>query len=238
MMRSTSQQAQQRILHANCPYCRIPNQLVVPNSSGHFAFQCGLCAQPFRIRRSLPPVRDISFCHICGSMNTHLLPGMGMPFPSISCRVCGHVLRLQGAVSEREPQTAELLERSMDGPNTFMVTTLRDLRQAVPSRFLRAAVVRPEAEGSPQLRHAALGTDIAALPVQKVDNVTHLREQACCTICLEKFKNGDEVKTLPCLHMFHSGEIDLWLKHNNSCPICKTPVGLATQRNFCSYNSK
>jgi len=42
-----------------------------------------------------------------------------------------------------------------------------------------------------------------------------------CVICLEEFKNGDVVITLPCFHLFHKQCITDWLKRENSCPICK-----------------
>jgi len=42
-----------------------------------------------------------------------------------------------------------------------------------------------------------------------------------CVICLEEFKNGDEVITLPCFHLYHKKCISDWLKLNNACPICK-----------------
>ena len=44
---------------------------------------------------------------------------------------------------------------------------------------------------------------------------------ATCNICLEAFVNGDGVKTLPCLHMFHTSCIDTWLSRKSECPLCK-----------------
>mmetsp|Transcript_25216 Transcript_25216/g.47064 ORF Transcript_25216/g.47064 Transcript_25216/m.47064 type:complete len:113 (-) Transcript_25216:283-621(-) len=45
-----------------------------------------------------------------------------------------------------------------------------------------------------------------------------------CCICLSEFEDGDTVRRLPCLHIFHEDEIDKWLRENNTCPICKTPI--------------
>eukprot|EP00484_Ammonia_sp_Unknown_P000342 CAMPEP_0197022320 /NCGR_PEP_ID=MMETSP1384-20130603/3210_1 /TAXON_ID=29189 /ORGANISM="Ammonia sp." /LENGTH=442 /DNA_ID=CAMNT_0042450343 /DNA_START=121 /DNA_END=1449 /DNA_ORIENTATION=+ len=46
-----------------------------------------------------------------------------------------------------------------------------------------------------------------------------------CSICLEAFKDGEEVRRLPCLHFFHKHEIDRWLKTgNDKCPICRVPI--------------
>lgn len=33
------------------------------------------------------------------------------------------------------------------------------------------------------------------------------------------------MKTMPCMHMYHSKCIDRWLATSNSCPVCKTPIG-------------
>jgi len=50
------------------------------------------------------------------------------------------------------------------------------------------------------------------------------QENRTCCICLEAFKNGDQIRRLPCLHIFHKDEIDHWLHKNHVCPICRTPM--------------
>jgi len=47
--------------------------------------------------------------------------------------------------------------------------------------------------------------------------------QMCC-ICREKFADGDDIRRLPCMHIFHKDEIDTWLKQNHICPICRIPI--------------
>jgi len=42
-----------------------------------------------------------------------------------------------------------------------------------------------------------------------------------CAICRDSFVVGDSVHKLPCNHEFHAGCILLWLKGNNTCPICR-----------------
>ena len=46
-----------------------------------------------------------------------------------------------------------------------------------------------------------------------------------CSICLEEYEEGDEVRRLPCWHAFHAQCIDRWLTHHVECPVCKFEVG-------------
>ena len=48
-----------------------------------------------------------------------------------------------------------------------------------------------------------------------------------CTLCMETFKSGDRLRTLPCLHHYHAKCIDRWLIDTQrgvprSCPLCKS----------------
>ncbi|KAA8518771.1 hypothetical protein F0562_016455 [Nyssa sinensis] len=48
------------------------------------------------------------------------------------------------------------------------------------------------------------------------------QEEGTCVICLEDYKNMDDVGTLKtCSHDFHVGCVRKWLSMKNSCPICK-----------------
>eukprot|EP01066_Platyproteum_vivax_P007871 Platyproteum_vivax@DN3188_c0_g1_i1.p1 len=48
-----------------------------------------------------------------------------------------------------------------------------------------------------------------------------------CTICMEAWKTGDDVRILtPCHHIFHTSCIDYWLIRNAVCPNCKAAVEL------------
>jgi hypothetical protein len=45
-----------------------------------------------------------------------------------------------------------------------------------------------------------------------------------CCISLERIKKGDEIRLLNCKHYFLKKYIDIWLKHNPSCPLCRKNI--------------
>lgn len=46
----------------------------------------------------------------------------------------------------------------------------------------------------------------------------------CCAVCIEPFKVGEVVRTLPCKHTFHKSCVDPWLLEQRSCPMCKMDI--------------
>nr|XP_018675530.1 PREDICTED: E3 ubiquitin-protein ligase At1g63170-like [Musa acuminata subsp. malaccensis] len=53
-------------------------------------------------------------------------------------------------------------------------------------------------------------------------------EDAVCCICLAKYVDNEELRELPCSHVFHKECVDKWLKINALCPLCKIKVGNIT----------
>nr|CAB3265633.1 RING finger protein 150 [Phallusia mammillata] len=45
-----------------------------------------------------------------------------------------------------------------------------------------------------------------------------------CTICLSEFHESEDVRRLPCFHLFHEICIDQWLHTNMQCPICRVSI--------------
>ena len=45
-----------------------------------------------------------------------------------------------------------------------------------------------------------------------------------CIICLNDFDIGENITSLPCLHVFHTDCIKHWLQSNNHCPVCKLTI--------------
>ncbi|CAL5365861.1 unnamed protein product [Camellia sinensis] len=62
------------------------------------------------------------------------------------------------------------------------------------------------------------------IPVYKYEKGTKLvGEDGTCTICLNEYEEGEELRTLPeCMHCFHVACIDMWLYSCSTCPVCRT----------------
>lgn len=54
--------------------------------------------------------------------------------------------------------------------------------------------------------------------------------QSQCMVCLSDFAADEEVRRLPCGHMFHAACIDEWLRRCTDCPICKANVDRAVRQ--------
>jgi len=62
-------------------------------------------------------------------------------------------------------------------------------------------------------------TQLTELPPASADD-----SQRQCMICLDDFKLGETVRTLPCFHRYHKGCVDNWLQRSCACPLCKHDV--------------
>lgn len=72
---------------------------------------------------------------------------------------------------------------------------------------------------------------------KKEENVREGEEEKC-PICLTELETGEEIKRLPCKHIFHPTCIDPWLARNSKCPICKKDVGEGLQGGNSSGNAR
>lgn len=68
----------------------------------------------------------------------------------------------------------------------------------------------------PSLRYQALEA------CESDSDLTYERPECC--ICLAKYKDKEEVRQLPCSHMFHLKCVDHWLRIISSCPLCKQDI--------------
>jgi hypothetical protein len=73
---------------------------------------------------------------------------------------------------------------------------------------------------------AASESTISSLPTEVLaeDNVDDSGLPNQCAICLENLLCGEQVRRLPCKHIYHTACIDEWLRNVSSCPVCKSRV--------------
>ena len=146
----------------------------------------------------------------------------------------------------------------IQGPNGSIVTNMSSLRQQQQGggseRGVRLAgppMTREQlalmmlqfaqhSERASEARRALPQTIVDQLPtwehddsqknsLKKTDNDDiNDNDGKTCRICLMTYENGEVVKALPCLHIYHKECIDKWFTMNRKCPICKMDV--STQR--------
>lgn len=75
-----------------------------------------------------------------------------------------------------------------------------------------------------------------AIPVCKYARAPGDTENATCSVCLTELEEGEDVKILPCKHIYHPQCIDRWLERSKLCCVCKADVlrGPETRRPGCS----
>ncbi|OVA18843.1 zinc finger protein [Macleaya cordata] len=75
-------------------------------------------------------------------------------------------------------------------------------------------------------------SSIDAMPTVKISQ-RHLRTDAHCPVCKDRFELGSEARQMPCNHIYHSDCIVPWLVQHNSCPVCRhelPPQGSSSSR--------
>ncbi|XP_023548050.1 RING-H2 finger protein ATL7-like [Cucurbita pepo subsp. pepo] len=67
---------------------------------------------------------------------------------------------------------------------------------------------------------------IAAIPTMKFNREAfNSVEDAQCSICLGEYEEKEVLRMMPkCGHRFHRSCIDVWLRKQSTCPICRLPL--------------
>jgi len=81
------------------------------------------------------------------------------------------------------------------------------------------------AEGLGEVRRVGMEqAEISLLPVHTYQAAARGDSEGSktdCLVCLNTFSQGDQLRTLPCCHIYHVDCIDEWLKRNAICPVCR-----------------
>ncbi|GKU88270.1 hypothetical protein SLEP1_g2554 [Rubroshorea leprosula] len=67
---------------------------------------------------------------------------------------------------------------------------------------------------------------VAAIPTMLFSRDTFSSlEDALCSICLGEYQEKEELRIMPkCGHNFHLACIDVWLRKQTTCPVCRFPL--------------
>ncbi|KAI3449156.1 hypothetical protein Pfo_005821 [Paulownia fortunei] len=67
---------------------------------------------------------------------------------------------------------------------------------------------------------------VAAIPTMKFNREAFSSaEDAQCTICLSEYQEKEVLRIMPkCGHSFHLSCIDIWLRKQSTCPVCRLSV--------------
>lgn len=73
---------------------------------------------------------------------------------------------------------------------------------------------------------------VAAIPTMKFNREAFSSmEDAQCTICLGEYQEKEVLRIMPkCGHSFHLSCIDVWLRKQSTCPVCRLSVQDPTER--------
>lgn len=67
------------------------------------------------------------------------------------------------------------------------------------------------------------------IPEDVLDGITvkeifNGQKKTKCTFCLNEIEKGEEIRRLPCFHIFHKKEIDKWLSTHSRCITCRASL--------------
>jgi len=112
-------------------------------------------------------------------------------------------------------------------PNLSLNGTRTQLR-LISRELLRLLADFIEEQQLQQARNQRSGLDteqINSIPVEKyLIPLNGVDEPETCSICIDEFKQEQELRKLPCHHKFHLTCVDEWLKISNTCPNCKADL--------------
>ncbi|CAD5325908.1 unnamed protein product [Arabidopsis thaliana] len=145
--------------------------------------------------------------------------------PSIALATRGRLqgLRLQLALLDREFDDLDYETlRALDSDNVSTTSMSEEEINALPVHKYK--VLDPE-KGRWGGRIYNLITSTSSSAEKMLDSANESKkgteDELTCSVCLEQVTVGEIVRTLPCLHQFHAGCIDPWLRQQGTCPVCK-----------------
>lgn len=88
----------------------------------------------------------------------------------------------------------------------------------------RHALTETNDSDMPAHDEAMVRRALKVIPLRRISTGENVDEENVCAICIEPFIAKDDVRTLPCEHVFHQACLDPWLLTKPTCPLCKDNV--------------
>ena len=183
--------------------CQICNKILLSNSSAHECF-CIFCRLPF-------PSNFLSEHHILCTTN--------------SLMECHHLENIDAIEEENRRKIIRRTTVASDNRGYDML--LQNRLQNSNSNSNLTYLFRNSKKCNRSLKE----DEIKHIPETKYKNF--IGEIEKCMICIDDLKENDIVRSLGCLHKYHSTCIAKWLATKNECPLCKNPVNFDKNNNFC-----
>lgn len=84
-----------------------------------------------------------------------------------------------------------------------------------------SAEIEEEKENEPANENVIQQINLQTIPAVLYKET---EKSQACELCLDIFNEGDSVKTLECMHVFHARCIDNWMRSEAKCPVCNINI--------------
>lgn len=151
------------------------------------------------------------------------------PSLAIATRERLHGLRLHLALIDREFDDLDYDDlRALDGGNSLPGSPSMSDEEinALPVHKYKCQS-HGHQSGGPSFQQGSSSSVASAASEKKQDpaktdgGTRTWEDDLTCSVCLEQVNAGELIRSLPCLHQFHTNCIDPWLRQQGTCPVCK-----------------
>jgi len=165
-------------------------------------------------------------CYQCQGIFTTTQPGQP---GHVRCPYCSTINGVPAASAAASPVAALNAAAAASASEPAAMARQEQLLRRLQAREitpLELLILREFVEHLQQTRAGASTSEIDNFTASwVVDDVSKLPEELhTCCVCLEEVCCGADVRTLPCLHTFHSACAEEWLRKKKVCPLCQFQI--------------